>query len=55
VVPILSIVTCFILMMGLPLQAWFRFVVWLLLGLAIYFLWGRKNASTTWTKTSPTS
>jgi APA family basic amino acid/polyamine antiporter len=55
VVPILSIVTCIILMMGLPLQAWFRFVVWLLIGLAIYFLWGRKNASSTWTKESPVS
>lgn len=55
VVPILSIVTCVILMMGLPLQAWFRFVVWLLIGLAIYFLWGRKNAGTTWTKQSPTA
>jgi APA family basic amino acid/polyamine antiporter len=53
VVPILSIVTCLILMMGLPLQAWFRFIVWLVIGLAIYILWGRKNVSRQWTEPGP--
>lgn len=49
VLPILSILTCLILMMGLPLEAWLRFVIWLIIGLGIYFMWGRKRASATFT------
>lgn len=44
--PILSIVMCFILMLGLPLETWIRFFVWLILGLAVYFLYSRKRAAT---------
>ena len=33
--PLLSIVSCFVLMLGLPLETWVRFVVWLVLGLAV--------------------
>ena len=42
--PMLSIVSCVVLMMGLPLETWLRFVVWLLVGLAIYFPFGRKHS-----------
>jgi basic amino acid/polyamine antiporter, APA family len=44
-VPILSILCCLLLMMGLPLETWVRFFVWLLIGLAIYFRFGRRNST----------
>ena len=44
--PIVSIVMCFILMLGLPLETWIRFFVWLLMGLGVYFLYSRKRAAT---------
>jgi APA family basic amino acid/polyamine antiporter len=44
-VPVLSMLCCLILMMGLPLLTWIRFFLWLLIGLVIYFLYGRKRTS----------
>ena len=41
--PLLSMVCCLVLMLSLPLETWIRFVVWLLIGLAIYFLYSRKR------------
>src|ERR1019366_5342255 len=43
--PIISIVCCVVLMMGLPLLTWIRFFVWLIIGFAIYFPFGRKNSA----------
>jgi APA family basic amino acid/polyamine antiporter len=43
--PGLSILCCFILMLSLPLETWIRFVVWLLIGIAIYFLYSRKRTA----------
>ncbi|MDX2154522.1 MAG: amino acid permease [Bryobacteraceae bacterium] len=45
--PALSIVCCVILALGLPLATWFRFFLWLGLGLAIYFLFSKKHAAET--------
>lgn len=42
--PLLSIAFCLILMLALPLETWIRFFVWLLIGLAIYFLFGRRHS-----------
>jgi basic amino acid/polyamine antiporter, APA family len=44
-VPILSIACCLLLMMGLPLVTWIRFVLWLLIGLLIYMVFGSKHST----------
>jgi APA family basic amino acid/polyamine antiporter len=44
VVPILSIISCFILMASLPLETWVRFFVWLVIGLGIYLLYSRHHS-----------
>ncbi|RZL44272.1 MAG: amino acid permease, partial [Pedobacter sp.] len=44
VVPILGIVTCVGLMATLPLESWERLVIWMALGVAIYFFYGKKNS-----------
>jgi APA family basic amino acid/polyamine antiporter len=43
-IPLLSIACCLLLMMGLPLITWLRFFVWLVIGMAIYFTFGRKHS-----------
>ncbi|HLY20299.1 MAG TPA: amino acid permease [Bryobacteraceae bacterium] len=43
--PMISIACCVVLMMGLPLRTWFRFFAWLIVGLAIYFPFGRKRST----------
>jgi basic amino acid/polyamine antiporter, APA family len=40
-----GVAACIYLMAGLPTEAWIRFAVWLVIGLALYFLYGiRKSA-----------
>jgi basic amino acid/polyamine antiporter, APA family len=43
--PVLSILSCMVLMMALPLETWVRFVVWSLVGLLIYIAFGKKNSA----------
>ncbi len=43
--PVISIVCCLVLMTALPLETWVRFVVWLLIGLVIYFAFSRRHSS----------
>jgi hypothetical protein len=40
VIPALSVIFCFLLMAGLPIITWYRFVIWLVIGLFIYFSYG---------------
>ena len=42
--PAVSVVSCLVLMMSLPLETWVRFVVWLVVGLVIYKLYGSKHS-----------
>jgi APA family basic amino acid/polyamine antiporter len=44
VFPILGILSCLYLMHGLPRITWLRFGGWLLLGMAVYFLYGYKHS-----------
>jgi APA family basic amino acid/polyamine antiporter len=43
-VPILGIVSCFGMMAGLPLDTWLRLIVWLAIGLVIYFAYSRHHS-----------
>jgi len=43
-VPLLGIGCCFYLMAGLPWITWVRFGGWLVLGMAIYFLYGYRKS-----------
>jgi APA family basic amino acid/polyamine antiporter len=44
VFPVLSIVFCIVLMMGLEVITWIRFFSWLVIGLVIYFLYSRHRS-----------
>ena len=43
-VPILGILSSLALMVFLPLATWIRLVIWLIIGMAIYLTYGRKNS-----------
>jgi APA family basic amino acid/polyamine antiporter len=43
-VPIAGIFACVYLMWGLPPDTWARLIIWMLLGLVIYFLYGRRHS-----------
>jgi len=42
--PLLGVLFCFVLMLSLPLETWGRFVVWLIIGLSIYFLYSVRHS-----------
>jgi basic amino acid/polyamine antiporter, APA family len=43
--PILTIFTCVLLMAGLPIMNWIRFFVWMIIGLVLYYFYGRRNST----------
>ena len=43
-VPILAILICGYMMVSLPLDTWIRLLVWLAIGLVIYFVYGQKHS-----------
>ena len=43
-VPILGVLVCFAMMYSLSMETWIRLVVWLVIGLAIYFGYGIKHS-----------
>ena len=42
--PILSILACAWLMVNLSVETWARFVIWLVIGFVIYFLYGNRHS-----------
>jgi APA family basic amino acid/polyamine antiporter len=43
-IPVLGLIFCFYMMAQIQLSSWLGFFVWLILGLGIYFTFGRKNS-----------
>ncbi|MBP1601062.1 MAG: amino acid permease [Acidobacteria bacterium] len=39
-----GVVTCFLLMYGLPVETWERLAIWMAIGLVIYFAYGRRRS-----------
>jgi APA family basic amino acid/polyamine antiporter len=44
VFPVLGVILCLALMLSLPVMTWIRFVVWLIIGLLIYFLYSLHHS-----------
>jgi APA family basic amino acid/polyamine antiporter len=44
VVPVLGILSCFYLMVSLPGDTWLRLVIWMAIGIVIYFLYSRHHS-----------
>ena len=42
--PILSVMFCILLMAGLPILTWLRFFAWLIIGMAVYWLYSRHRS-----------
>jgi amino acid transporter len=43
-IPVLGLLSCFYLMAALEYQSWIRFLVWLVIGLVLYFTYGYKHS-----------
>jgi APA family basic amino acid/polyamine antiporter len=44
-VPLAGIFFCLVMMLSLPSENWIRLFVWLLIGMAIYFFYGRHRSA----------
>jgi APA family basic amino acid/polyamine antiporter len=42
--PILAALVCLYLMLNLSIETWLRFLVWMVIGFAIYFLYGQQHS-----------
>lgn len=43
-VPLAGILVCLFLMYSLPMESWLRLIVWMALGIVLYFIYGKKNS-----------
>ena len=43
-IPILSALICIYLTLNLSIETWLRFLVWMVLGFGIYFLYGYQKS-----------
>ncbi|HEU4748799.1 MAG TPA: amino acid permease C-terminal domain-containing protein, partial [Gemmatimonadaceae bacterium] len=44
-VTLLGAGACIYIMLGLPVRAWERFGIWLLIGIALYFVYGYRHST----------
>ena len=44
IVPIVGMGSCLYLMLGLPAATWLRLIVWMFIGLTLYFAYGRQHS-----------
>jgi basic amino acid/polyamine antiporter, APA family len=51
--PVLSVIFCIVLMMGLEIITWIRFFAWLVTGLLIYFFYSRHRSEFAGSRESP--
>ncbi|GAA3924104.1 amino acid permease [Actinomadura viridis] len=43
-VPVLSVLACLFVMLNLPVETWLRFIAWMIIGFALYFVYGRRHS-----------
>ncbi|MES2590239.1 MAG: amino acid permease [Bacteroidota bacterium] len=43
-IPILGIASCLFMMLFLPLDTWLRLIIWMLIGIDVYLMYGSKNS-----------
>lgn len=43
-IPILGIIVCVLMMASLPLESWERLGIWMLIGVVVYFMYGKKHS-----------
>ncbi|MDR2281569.1 MAG: amino acid permease, partial [Sphingobacterium sp.] len=43
-IPILGIIVCVLMMASLPLESWERLGIWMLIGVAVYFMYGKRHS-----------
>jgi APA family basic amino acid/polyamine antiporter len=44
-VPIMGILTCTLLMFSLPVENWYRLIIWMAIGLVVYFTYGIRHSA----------
>lgn len=44
IIPLAGIISCLYLMMSLPAATWLRFGIWMIIGMVIYYAYGRRNS-----------
>ncbi|MER6464298.1 amino acid permease [Streptomyces sp. NPDC001288] len=51
--PVVSVLASLWLMLNLPAETWLRFAIWMVIGFAVYFLYGRKHSRLAEAERSP--